>query len=257
MSKTAPSVKSSKPIVEVHNDIFVVRDDLYPGGTKARYIPQLIEGHEEVVYATPAEGGAQFALATVCREIGVRLTLFVAKRAHPHPRALQAKSLGAKIIQVDPGYLTVVQKRALEYCNATGAHLLQFGLRSAIAARVIAEAARAIDVDPTEVWCAAGSGTLARALSLAWPKAERHAVGVGRAIEYADVMTAHIHAAPIPFGKRESRLPPFPADPHYDAKAWFFCRDSSKRRPTLFWNVAPPAPLPNGANRSKRAETRR
>ena len=51
-----------KPQVIKHNDVFVVRDDLFNGGTKARFIPLLFHGVSEVVYASPAEGGAQTAL---------------------------------------------------------------------------------------------------------------------------------------------------------------------------------------------------
>jgi hypothetical protein len=35
----------------------VVRDDLFPGGTKARSLGFLFEGTDEVVYASPAEAG--------------------------------------------------------------------------------------------------------------------------------------------------------------------------------------------------------
>ena len=55
----------TKPIVKNHNGVLVVRDDLFDGGTKARFIPLLLAGTDEVVYASPAEGGAQTALATV------------------------------------------------------------------------------------------------------------------------------------------------------------------------------------------------
>jgi hypothetical protein len=65
----------------------VVRDDLFPGGTKARSLGFLFEGTDEVVYASPAEGGAQTALATIARQLGKRTTIFVARRAKPHRRA--------------------------------------------------------------------------------------------------------------------------------------------------------------------------
>ena len=77
------------PVVVLHDGVFVVRDDLYDGGTKARYVAQLFNEADEVVYASPAEGGAQFALATVARSLGKRATIFVAARAKPHPRTLQ------------------------------------------------------------------------------------------------------------------------------------------------------------------------
>src|SRR4029079_15181584 len=93
------------PIVMEHEGVLVVRDDLFPGGTKARFLGQLFNGAEEIVYASPAEGGAQVALATVARQLGKRATIFLARRSKPHPRTLQAKKLGAKIVPVAPGYL--------------------------------------------------------------------------------------------------------------------------------------------------------
>ncbi|MFO1156639.1 MAG: hypothetical protein U1E43_07680 [Rhodospirillales bacterium] len=91
-----------------------------------------------------------------------------------------------------------------------------------------------------EVWCAAGSGVLARGLARAWPGARRHAVQIGRALRPADVGGATIHIYPAPFGK-PGRTAPFPADPHYDAKAWEICRARRGRGEVLFWNVTGPA----------------
>jgi hypothetical protein len=95
-----------KPRVIKHNNILVVRDDLFPGGTKARFLPLLFTGADEVVYASPAEGSAQTALATVAKQLGKRATIFVAERTNPHDR------------QVPYGYLSTVQKRAEEYSTA-------------------------------------------------------------------------------------------------------------------------------------------
>jgi hypothetical protein len=108
------------PIVVEHDGVLVVRDDLFPGGTKARFLGMLFNDAREVVYASPAEGGAQIALATVARNLGKRATIFVARRAKPHARTLQAAKLGAKLVPVAPGYLSVVQARAREYCAQTG-----------------------------------------------------------------------------------------------------------------------------------------
>ena len=229
------------PIVREHDGIMVVRDDLFPGGTKARYLRHLFAGAGEVVYASPAEGGAQTALAHCAADLGKRATIFVAKRAQPHPRALMAKRLGAKVLQVTPGYLTVVQARARAYCEATGAMLVPFGVDMPEAIEAIAEAARQIDIKPAEVWCASGSGVLARGLAMAWPRARRHVVQVGRTLSPTDVAGAAIHKAPYKF-EQACRIPaPFPADPHYDLKAWVECKARRGAGPCLFWNVVGPA----------------
>lgn len=230
------------PIVETHGRVRVVRDDLFPGGTKARFVPVLFGQAEEVVYASPAEGGAQTALATVARAMGKQATIFVARRAEPHPRTREAARLGAHIEEVSPGYLAVVQRRAADYCAATGALLAPFGMDLPEAVATLAAAARATGEDPEEVWCASGSGVLARALAVAFPRAQRHVVQVGRTLSPKEVAGARIWAYPLPFGKPARTAAPFPSDPHYDAKAWEVCRAHvapSKR--VLFWNVAGPA----------------
>jgi Pyridoxal-phosphate dependent enzyme len=230
------------PKVLEHDGVLVVRDDLFPGGTKARFLPVLFEDAEEVVYASAAEGGAQTALATVAAQLGKRATIFVAKRTPPHPRALMAKRLGAKIMQVSPGYLSTVQARAREYSRVVGARLAPFGVDMPEAIETIAAAARSVDIKPDEVWCVSGSGVLARALAKAWPKAHRHVVQVGRRLEPNEVAGATIHVYPLPFGREANSKLPFPSNPHYDAKAWeqYAARKDLGHR-VLFWNVAGPA----------------
>lgn len=228
------------PVVREHAGIMVVRDDLHPGGTKARFIGQLFEGADEVVYASPVQGGAQYALAHCAAALGKRATIFCAKRAIPHPRQLQAKALGAKVLRVEPGYLTVVQARARAYCEATGARLAPFGVDTPEALEAIAAAARATGLQPAEVWCAAGSGVLARGLAKAWPDARRHVVQVGRKLEQGEVAGAKIHPWPKGF-ETEGPAAPFPADPHYDAKGWAICSAQHGEGPVVFWNVTGPA----------------
>lgn len=229
------------PIVKMHEGIHVVRDDLFHGGTKARFLAKLYEKHDEIVYATPPEGGAQTALAYCAEAAGKKATLFVAKRAQPHNRALLAKSLGAKIYQVSPGYMTVCQARAKQYCEDTGATLAPFGLDLPEAMAVIAEAARMIGFEPDEIWTAAGSGVLTRSLALAFPKAKRHAVQIGRELNKEDVLGADIHVSPLKFQQAIKAAPPFPSDPHYDAKAWDICKRKRGSGKILFWNVTGPA----------------
>jgi hypothetical protein len=105
----------------------------------------------------------------------------------------------------------------------------------------IANAAASLSVEPDEVWCSAGSGVLARSLARAWPAARRHVVQVGRALSLDEVAGATIHEYPLPFGRPARIKPPFPSDPHYDAKAWEQCAARKGPGRVVFWNVAGPA----------------
>lgn len=221
--------------------VLVVRDDLYPGETKARFIGAFFADEDEAVYASPAEGGAQTALATVARQLGKQATIFVAQRIRPHPWTLEAARLGAKIAPVQPGYLSVVQARAREYCERTGATLVPFGVDVEFASEAIANVATSLNLEPNEVWCSAGSGVLARGLARAWPAARRHVVQVGRALSPNDVAGATIHEYPVPFGRVAQTKPPIPSDPHYEGKAWEQCTAQKGLGRVLFRNVAGPA----------------
>tara|TARA_R110000824_G_C15188474_1_gene674489 strand:+ start:1254 stop:1949 length:696 start_codon:yes stop_codon:yes gene_type:complete len=225
------------PEIEMIQGVSVVRDDRLTGGTKTRYIGRLFDTAEEIVYATPAEGGAQVALAATARREGKRATLFVARRGTPHKRTLQAREYGAKIYQVPHGYMSVVTSKARKYCADTGAYHAPFGMAVPGAEDAIAEAAKATNANPVEVWCAAGSGTLARGLARAWPNASLNVVQVGRDLTRDEVAGAKVWKYSRPFGKLSRTVPPFPSDRHYDAKAWEMMVARSASDNVLFWNV--------------------
>lgn len=232
---------AAPPEIHVHEGIHVVRDDLFPGGTKARFMPLLYRDAEEIVYPSPCEGGAQTALAHTAQSLGKKATIFVAKRQTPHPRSLMAKRLGAKVMQVTPGYLNVVRSRAAEYCRDHGATLAPFGFDTPEIVQAIADSASQIDFDPDQVWCASGSGVLMRGLAKAFPKAKRFAVQIGRELRENDVAGAGIVCIGYKFTDECDVKPPFPSDPHYDAKAWEAMHLYGPEGKVLFWNVTGPA----------------
>lgn len=231
----------SPPVIEERESgVFVVRDDKLLGGTKRCFADKLIAGHREVVYASPAYGGAQIAIAHAAREVGALATIFVAKRSKPHPRTLEAHAAGAKVVQVPCGYLTNVQAKAKKYCQATGAFLLPFGLETPIAFDAIAARAKIVadHVGPLdEVWSVGGSGVLTRGLQRGLPSAAYFVVQVGRELRKEDVGRASVIACGQPFEADAKRPPPFPSCSNYDAKGWwpFVSRGKGRR---LFWNVA-------------------
>ena len=222
------------PVVEEHNGVLVVRDDLLPGGTKMRAIMPLIESSSaiEFVYASPAQGYAQVALAYCAALAGRRATVFTAARKAPHPLTIRAQQAGAKIIPVAFGRLGNVQAKARTYAQQHGAFLVPFGCEDPRCMMGISEAARSIGIDPAEVWSVAGSGVLTRSLQHAWPDADFHAVVVGKANIDTGRAKRIIH--PQPFEHEADMRPPFPSASTYDAKAWCHV---IRRQDALFWNV--------------------
>jgi hypothetical protein len=221
-------------VVSDHDGIVVVRDDMIEGGTKRRVLAPLLEPGREYVYASPAQGHAQLALAYAAAAADARATVFVACRQTPHARTLEAKQAGARILQVPVGYMSVVRARARAYCDAYGATLLPFGLDTPEFVESLADLARALPVTPAEVWSVAGSGVLTRALQHAWPHARVYAVRIGAA---PDAGRAHVLSAPERFEQPARLRPPFPSCDNYDAKAWRFIRAQASPG-ALFWNVA-------------------
>jgi cysteine synthase len=226
-------VRLPSPRIERVGSLLVVRDDLIPGGTKRRVLPGLLESGVEYVYPSPAYGYAQIALAYACRDVGSTATIFTAKRSTMHPRTMEAWKAGARIVKVANGYLSNVKAKAKAYCEATGATLMPFGFDDARFRDALAGIARSLDVNPTEVWTAAGSGTLSRALQAAWPSARFFAVQVG--MEPTIGKAKHLKA-PERFEDDAKIKPPFPSCSNYDAKVWRFMGHASPG--ALFWNVA-------------------
>jgi hypothetical protein len=228
--------------------IMVLRDDLVEGGSKLRFLPFLCAGADEVVFGGPFCGGAPHAASVWAREAGKRATLFYARRAVLHPRQLAARANGARLVFVKPGYMTVVQARAREYARQTGARFLPLGFDVPEAIDPLMEFARRVrrglGGDPDEVWCAAGSGMLARVLATAFRSSEVCAVAVGLASRHgAQAFPSNVRLLPtgMPFTQAAQGACPFPCDPNYDLKAWLACREQARGR-VLFFNVAGPAP---------------
>lgn len=231
------NVGGSTPLsVQDYNGIQVVRDDLMPGGTKARVIHKLFDDlHTEYVYASPVQGYAQVALAFAAKEHGKLATIFCAERSQKHRLTLLAESAGARMRYVGPpAFLKVCQSRAAKYAEETGAKLLPFGLHDPVFIDALADIARVIQPAPKEVWSVAASGTLTAALQLAWPDAVVHAVRIGA---IRDVGRAHIWTAPEKFEQDAKFNAPFPSCANYDRKAWRFILEHATPG-ALFWNVA-------------------
>lgn len=219
---------------------YVVRDDLYTGGTKARALPHVLEALEarEFVYPSPAYGYAQVALAAACSSLRLKATVFVAKRKKFHERTQEAFDLGANVVEVPYGYLSVVKKRARDYAQEKdGAVLLPWGLDFPL----YHEQFRLVLADyqppvtPKEVWCVAGSGVLARTLRWRFPEARLCAVRTGARTELPFVDA--VYDAPEAYERPAKVPPPFPSCSNYDAKAWRFLKEHGQKG-ALFWNVA-------------------
>jgi hypothetical protein len=233
------------PVIVEHEGIYVVRDDMIDGGSKSRFVQQLIKEspETEMVYgSSPASGYAQISLAKVCAHYGKKAVLFMAKRNKQnfHPYQLKALQYGAIINMVENGMLTVTEKRARDYVDedTSTRKLFPIGFFDIKVLYSIRDVALSLPIKPTEVWTVGSSGALTRGLQLAWPDAEFNCVSVGHKMGQKELGRAKMYKCEIPFDKSVSPedAPPFPSVPTYDAKAWKFIKQYAKPG-ALFWNV--------------------
>lgn len=236
----------ASPIIEPHGPALVVRDDLLAGGSKVRFLPHIVGDAREVVFGGPFCGGAPYALAVYGARTGRKITLFYAKRNDLHWRQRAAFRLGAQLFQVPAGRMTVVQKRARDYAAQAGALFLPLGFDIKNATDPFEQVMRDVrdQVGPMdEVWCATGSGMLARCLARAFPEAQVNGVVVGlRSRNQAQNFAPNVRLldCPYDFGESCKSFAPFPSCLNYDAKAWeqMAQRSRGSAGRVLFWNVA-------------------
>ena len=241
------------PVLEEHQSIVVVRDDLLGYGSKIRGIDFMI-GHDPI-YASvnewvfgscPATGYAQISLPYVCNRYGKKAVLFMAKRSMDNLHPYQRKGIETGTIYhwVENGMLPVTQKRAKDYAAASDDRMvLPIGLEHPTVVASFIRVARNLPIVPDEVWTVGSSGTLNRSLQLAWPDAKIHVVSVGHTMSNREIGRAVYHKSPYKFDKavKEKEAPPFPSAPTYDAKGWKpmidFYTKNEKPKTVLFWNV--------------------
>lgn len=228
---------------KVDKRITVVRDDLLEGGSKIRFLPYLVDGAGEVVFGGPFCGGAPLALSVLGRHTGQKITLFYSKRAHLHSRQVAARDNGAQLVFVAPGYMTNVQAKARAYAEQAGALFLPLGFDVPAAqepfVRVMRRVRKTVG-SPDEVWCATGSGMLARCLGLAFPDSAVRAVAVGLASRHTGQEfgpNVELLECSYRFEQESRAQAPFPCCPNYERKAWEICVRRPRSRSVLFWNV--------------------
>lgn len=241
--------------IEKHEGVYVLRDDLLPGGTKSIVLPDLLNpAYNEYVYASPVYGGFQIALSLYCEKIGKKATIFCAKRKDWHPNTYRCAAAGAKIIEVDVGYLSVVQKRAKEYVaeqslqNIGGSQYIPFGANTAMSRQSLIyrvhKVIQSLGFVPDEIWCAVGSGLLFESILEATesikvsPRKKIQVCGVVVGKHYSTSHPrGHLFTYPLSFEYETKVECPFPSMPNYDRKAWEVMLTRKVGKNILFWNV--------------------
>lgn len=228
--------------IEQHNGIYVLRDDLLPGGTKSVFLGQLLDMSKQCfVYASPVYGAMQIALATYCSSIGKQAVIFCAKRKTPHPNSLKAKEAGGMVYQVPYGYLSNCQSKAKQYAAENNGQYIEFGGNCPAALEAISKRMRSITAqlgfEPDVIYTVVGSGTLLKGIIAGTDNAR--IVGVMVGAEYEEPMPSRVELRRYPkkFEEESNIRSPFPSCKNYDLKAWEHCMIDRPAGKVLFWNV--------------------
>lgn len=231
------------PVIMEHEGFQVVRDDLLGAGTKARSLDFFVrnfKGTQLVFGSCPAVGYAQISLPFVCGRYGKEAHIFMAKRSMDNLTAEQQRGIAMGTIYhwVPDGMLPVTQARAREYAEEDPENRAVFplGLEHPTVLASIIKVARSLPITPKEFWTVGSSGTLNRALQMAWPDAKAHVVQVGHTMSRREIGRAKLWKSSLPFNRPAKIKPPFPSAPCYDAKAWEFVTEYASPG-ALIWNV--------------------
>jgi len=220
---------------------YVVRDDLFEGGTKRRAFASLINliDESELVYAVDYYGHAGYAIGLTALDAGKKVRLF-----YPYPREetdvfIKATSLPNVTYEIIEEAKTQIEasKKAVQYAEQNKAKFLPIGLDFPEFGKELEKIVKLanIDADTPEIWCMGGSGTLGRALQRAYPHIPVNIVSVGTANFYGG--TNKIYSAPEMLNEEAEILPPYPSSTHYDAKTWRYIKEHAKPG-SYVWNVA-------------------
>ena len=234
------------PIIELHDGVHVVRDDVLPAGSKMRFIDKLIRDtncDEWVFGGSNKVGWGPISLAYVCRKYNKSSTCFWAARKEPTWHQEKYMEYGGRIEWVKMGMLNVTLSKAEQYRreNPKTRRTLPLGLEHDWVIGSIVKVAQSLPLVPDVIWTVGSSGTLNRGLQLAFPESEVHVIQTGHKLDDRQIGRAKLWETAYKYDKpvKANEAPPFPSAPEYDAKAWKVIKENMDNSKTnLFWNVA-------------------
>lgn len=245
LNLTKDHVTDYPELVVKNVDGFNVIDDSEMGliGSKARFgdffVSQIKE--KELVYCQPRTGFAGISLSHLAKKYDKNLTLFMPSSKKASDHQLICIELGCNPIFKRIAAMPNLNLYAKKYAEENGALFIPLGLRHEL---VTAGAVRCIHEffkdkeHPKEFWTVMSTGVLSRALQIALPNTEFHAVAVARNIQQGELGRAKFYSYHKEFTKKADFLPiEFDSAENYDAKGFeYMVKHGSPG--AWFWNVA-------------------
>lgn len=222
------------PIIEIHNGITVVREDLLEVGSKARLGEALIANckSDTIVYVQPRFGYAGVSLTKLCKKYNKKLILFMPSSKEVSEHQAYCIENGCEYHFHRIAAMPNLNRIAKNHANEIGAFFIPLGLKHQLVTAMIIKTAIKIP-EPKSFWTAFSTGVLNRALQIAWPNAKANGLAVSRNIQEGEKGRANVVSHYQIFQSDSKIKPPFPSASNYDAKVWEYLQPGD-----LFWNVA-------------------
>lgn len=238
------------PIIKYYGRVAVVRDDILPAGSKARFADFFVSKieNDHLVYAAPRVGYASISLAWACSRYGKKLTVIVPAAKMLSDYQFKAFEYGAYIRSLRIAAMPNLERAAEGFAQEAKAFYVPMGLHHTFVHAAIVRVAAGMEA-PDRAVTAIGSGVLTRGLQKAWTKTEFIGVSVGRSLDDGEAGHAFVMKYPKPFLWETKCEVPFPCIASYDAKAWELAINLEV--PSLFWNVAGPVKIKNTSLQAK------
>lgn len=229
------------------NDIHILRDDLFEGGTKARVLLQMLSliDSKGVVYPAHPYGYGAEALAIACNKHKKELILlYPPYSGYPNdmmmPRPMRRATVRPRVSyhiiedELEQGKLVSRSQRLAETNNY---YFMQIGFSDTLfisGLKLMIKAVPNIESFP-EIWVTAGSGLLARTLNEVLPNSKIIALDLG--MKHCDTLGIQTFKCTQKVEEQAVVIPSFPSARYYDAKLWDLMTRKAKKG-ALMWNVA-------------------
>lgn len=234
------------PIVEEHEGIKVVRDDLMVG-SKCRFADLLMQSIKEdtVVYVQPRVGLAGVSILEAAKRYGKKVVLFMpsSKEISLHQACTIERGAIPKFRRI--AAMPNLNLIAAKWAEENNAKFIPLGLKHdlvvACAARVAMNLAE-VHGQPTACYVATSTGVLVRGLQIGWPDSHFLAVTVARNMKSGELGRAVpiIEMKEFQAAEDKDKMPPFPTVRTYDAKVWKYAKAGKMMNPNAnvwMWNV--------------------
>jgi 1-aminocyclopropane-1-carboxylate deaminase/D-cysteine desulfhydrase-like pyridoxal-dependent ACC family enzyme len=238
--------------INQYDGIYVLRDDLLPGGTKRRSIESFVKqtNFKEYIYPGTSRGAAIVALGYAVAKYRKKGVVFIAERKTPNELMQEALDAGEGYLEykyIPMGFYPKIKKACERYCKDDDLKIyIKSGNDTPFAVNHIAQVAAEVGKHkgPFDVVLAAcSSGTLIRGIQRSGI-ADRY-VGVATGQKginpgpLAEVI-AHNELQKFEANPPKDLRPPYPTVLNYDGKVWQYALVEKKKNPNariLVWNV--------------------